>query len=304
MAATEGFHEGELAVQRLAGVEDQAARLSGMMAAPHLSGGASFFLAERDLAVLGARDREGGLWVSPLVGAPGFLDAHATTLQVGAVPVPGDPLADLQLGKTAGLIAIDFETRRRMRVNGTVTGSGPAGFEMAVDQAYGNCPQYIQQRHLDHSERPVDTASSPAGAQDSLGTGQRDLIERADTFFLGTEHPTRGTDASHRGGTPGFVRVEGDELWWPDYPGNNMFNSLGNLAVDDSAALLFVDFATGETVQLSGTATVDWIPAGAPGDDGGTGRRVRFAPRHVWAGHVALHADSVARYRRNPALTS
>ena len=108
------------------------------------------------------------------------------------------------------------------------------------------------------------------------------MIESADTFFLGTTHPDSGNDASHRGGPPGFVRVTGDGLWWPDYPGNNMFNSFGNLAVDPTAALLFVDFGTGRTLQLSGTATVDWR-APAEGDDGATGRRVRFTTRRVVA---------------------
>jgi len=70
---------------------------------------------------------------------------------------------------------------------------------------------------------------------------------------------TRGADASHRGGLPGFVRVEGDRrLEWPDYPGNAMFNTLGNLAADPRAGLLFVDFEQGHTLQISGRARVVW----------------------------------------------
>jgi predicted pyridoxine 5'-phosphate oxidase superfamily flavin-nucleotide-binding protein len=94
------------------------------------------------------------------------------------------------------------------------------------------------------------------------------LIAEADTFFLGTIHPERGADASHRGGPPGFVHVVDDGLWWPDFPGNNMFNSLGNLAVDPTAALLFIDYATGATLHMSGAAATVW----------GAERRVRFAP--------------------------
>ena len=45
---------------------------------------------------------------------------------------------------------------------------------------------------------------------------------------------------------------------WPDYPGNNMFNSFGNLAVDPTTALLFIDFRSGRTLQLSGSAHVAW----------------------------------------------
>jgi hypothetical protein len=111
-----------------------------------------------------------------------------------------------------------------------------------------------------------------------LSSGDAALIRSADTFFLGTTNPERGTDASHRGGPPGFVRVAGNQLCWPDYPGNNLFNSFGNLVADDRAALVFVDFETGRTVQLSGTARLEWVAPGGPGDDAGTGRRVRFVP--------------------------
>jgi predicted pyridoxine 5'-phosphate oxidase superfamily flavin-nucleotide-binding protein len=273
-----GFHDGELAVQQRAGVRAQAARLSGMLAPPNLSGGASRFLSERTLAILTARDREGVLWTSPLPGARGFLEASNTTLRIHTRPATGDPLDDLPPGQPVGVLAIDFALRRRVRINGTLT-AVDAGLEVAVDQAYGNCPQYIH-------PQPTPPTGPDVGARavrwsEALDAAQAQLIERADTFFLGTIHAERGADASHRGGAPGFVRVEGSQLWWPDYPGNNMFNSLGNLAVDSTAALLFEDFGTGETLHLSGTAAVEWTTPGAEGDDGGTGRRVRFTPRHI-----------------------
>jgi hypothetical protein len=81
------FHEGELAVQQLAGVRAEADRLSGMLAPPHL-GGAARFLGERTFAALTGRDAEGRLWTSPLVGPPGFLDAEATTLRVRSPASP------------------------------------------------------------------------------------------------------------------------------------------------------------------------------------------------------------------------
>ena len=97
----------------------------------------------------------------------------------------------------------------------------------------------------------------------------------------------------HRGGPRGFLRVDGGDLWWPDYPGNNMFNSLGNLATDPSAALLVPDFGTGRTLHLSGTATVEWTEAGTGAADELTGRRVRFHPTAVVTGeHPALVAAS------------
>lgn len=276
MSAHTGFHDGEIAVQDRAGVRAQAARLGpAMLATPDLNGGMSAFLAARDFAVLTARDADRRLWTSPLFSAPGFLQAHDQLLKVQAQPAPGDPLHDLVADQPVGMLAIEFATRRRVRVNGTLTDVRDAGLLISVDQAYGNCPKYIHPRHLEHTDSPAP----PIERSSTLSAEHARLIENADTFFLGTIHPSRGADASHRGGPAGFARVEGNRVWWPDYPGNNMFNSFGNLAVDPSAALLFIDFDTGTTLHISGTATVEWV---TPSDlDGGTGRRVSLTVESV-----------------------
>ena len=90
---------------------------------------------------------------------------------------------------------------------------------------------------------------------------QRAWIRRTDTFFLATLHPAEGADASHRGGMPGFVRVEGNRLTWPDYAGNLMYNTLGNIAVHPRAGLLVPDFDSGSVLLLTGRAGVVWDPA-------------------------------------------
>jgi predicted pyridoxine 5'-phosphate oxidase superfamily flavin-nucleotide-binding protein len=302
-AAARGFHAGEVEVQRRAGVRGAAQRLAGMLDVPDLAGGAARFLAERTFVAVTARDGTGKLWISPLTGSPGFLEVRGhTDLRVHAVPAAGDPLHDVAPGQPVGMLAVEFARRRRVRINGTLVEAGSGGLTVHVDQAYGNCPQYIQQRLLE----PVAPVAGPVSAirrGHLLDPADVTLIRRADTFLLGTSHPDRGADASHRGGLPGFVRVCDDRtLWWPDYPGNNMFNSLGNLAVDPSAALLFVDFATGDTVHLSGTARLDWAASGA-GDDGGTGRRVVFTVHDVATGpSLPLRADHVVASPFNPPL--
>lgn len=278
-----GFHEGELATQRRAGVEAGAKRLEGMLERSRLSEGATQFLKSLRFAAISGRDGEGTLWTSPLSGQPGFLQGGDDTLQISAALREGDPLHRMPTGQQVGLIAIDFATRRRLRINGVVVDADDAGMTLHVEQAYGNCPKYIHR----HDVNVGALAAAPVGGATrttSLTAPDRAMIAAADTFFLGTTHATRGSDASHRGGPAGFVRVDSpDRLWWPDYPGNNMFNSFGNLAVDDEAALLFLDFATGATLHLSGTAQVQWTSPGADGDDGGVGRRVLFSVDSVVA---------------------
>jgi uncharacterized protein len=302
--ADTGFHAGELAVQQRAGARAEAARLAPMLDPAELSGGIVAFLAGRTFAVITARDAAGRLWASPLSGPPGFLEAVTRTrLAIHAELAEGDPLHGLPVGQQAGLVVVEFATRRRVRVNGTLTTADDGALAIDVEQAYGNCPQYIHQRVLAPGDpRQRDRGDIRRDAR--LAPADVELISGADTFFLGTTNPERGSDTSHRGGAPGFVRVDGDRLWWPDYPGNNLFNSFGNLAVDPEASLLFLDFDTGRTLQLSGTAEVDWDAAGQPGDDGHTGRRAVFTLERLVAGRLLQSRQTAdSPYPRNPALT-
>ncbi|OBK43277.1 pyridoxamine 5'-phosphate oxidase family protein [Mycobacterium sp. 1081908.1] len=279
MTSSVGFHSGELAVQRQAGVEAEAARLAAMVGRGELRAGMAAFLSEVTIAAVTARDRSGRLWTSPLLGPPGFLRATSpTTLRIDGELPSADPLHGLPSGQQVGVIAMNFLTRRRARVNGRLSCTGAGVLTVDVDQAYGNCPQYIHQRRVRAGDASVDDRARLYSGK-ALRPKDIRLIEAADTFFLGTTHPTAGSDASHRGGPAGFVRVADRRPWWPDYPGNNMFNSFGNLAADPSAALLFVDFRAGATLQLSGQATVRWDDRG--GADADTGRRVEFTPEWV-----------------------
>jgi predicted pyridoxine 5'-phosphate oxidase superfamily flavin-nucleotide-binding protein len=299
-----GFHGGELAVQRQAGVRQDAARLARMLEPAELSGGIAGFLAARTLLVVTGRDTTGRLWTSPLAGPAGFLEVRSDTeLAVHAGVPAGDPLHGITAGQSLGTTSIDFALRRRVRLNGTLTAATDDLLIVDVEQAYGNCPQYIQQRLLTPAtssrETPEDVRRGAA-----FEPADVEVIRSADTFFLGTAHPQRGADASHRGGPPGFVRVDERGLWWPDYPGNNMFNSLGNLAVSPETALLFADFTTGVTLQLSGTARIEWGEAGRPGDDGHSGRIVRFElDQLVAARRPSLRESAHRPYPHNPTLT-
>ncbi|HEX6746529.1 MAG TPA: pyridoxamine 5'-phosphate oxidase family protein [Longimicrobium sp.] len=272
------FHAGELAVQARAGVQEMAARV-GRGIHPELWPAAADFLEDQHLAVIAAADGNGAVWASLLTGAPGFLRAaNAHVLEISARPPAGDPLADvLAAGAEAGLVAIDLAARRRVRVNGWVEGAG-AGLRLAVRQAYGNCPKYIQARVVAGS---LDPAAAIAARGTEMTDLQRAWIAAADTFFIASRADGGGADASHRGGAPGFVRVDdARELRFPDYSGNTMFNTLGNLAVDPRCGLLFVDFARGATLQLTGRAEIEWDapdPVRFPGAE----RIVSFAVEQV-----------------------
>jgi predicted pyridoxine 5'-phosphate oxidase superfamily flavin-nucleotide-binding protein len=272
------FHSGELELQKRTGVRETADRVArGIHSSVPAAAGA--FLEERRFVVLAATDAENRPWASLLSGPAGFarrLDEH--TIRIDALPPPGDPLAmNLKTNSPAGILAPDLATRRRIRINGRLEVVDGAIF-IHVDEAYSNCPKYIQLREPDRE--PARTRPRLAGRSSSLQPRQRDWIRSADTFFLATLVPGEGADASHRGGMPGFVNVEGQELSWPDYPGNAMFNSLGNIVKYPRAGILVPDFATGSTLQLTGRATIDSAPGRSTA---GTGEElsVRFTPEEV-----------------------
>jgi predicted pyridoxine 5'-phosphate oxidase superfamily flavin-nucleotide-binding protein len=260
---TDVFHEGERLVQERAGVRDQAEKV-GRIVQPALSPPFAAFLTDRDLIVLTTIDASGRPWVSVAAGKPGFVTAtDETTVRIDtAALADGDIVTRLAARPAVGLLAIDLATRRRVRVNGHGRVSRDGAIEIEVAQCYGNCPKYIQQgepARLDSSDRERHVTRG-----DSLNPSQRERIEGADTFFIGTHHSEGGADASHRGGSPGFIKLIDDRrLAFPDYSGNTMFQTLGNLVVDPRAGLLVIDFENGSILQLTGRASLDWDAARA-----------------------------------------
>ena len=258
--ATSPFHAGEQAIQAALGVRAKIESAGRRMIRDFMSEQHRAFFAELPYLFIGARDSTDRPWASLLAGAPGF--AHAPdprTLRIDARPAPDDPLAGaLTPGAEVGLLGIEPPTRRRNRLNGPIAASDATGFAVTARQSFGNCPKYITPRAF----HPAPTSPGPAHASDHLDRRSKTLVRAADTFFIASHaaDPTAGgTDVSHRGGPPGFVSVDdAGTLSWPDYAGNFLFNTLGNLVVDPRAGLLFVDFATGALLHLTGRAEVLW----------------------------------------------
>jgi predicted pyridoxine 5'-phosphate oxidase superfamily flavin-nucleotide-binding protein len=253
-------------MQARAGVRERMEAFGARVLRDHMPDQHRDFFAQLPFLVVGSLDAASQPWASVLAAPPGF--AHSPDprrLRIDALPADGDPLAQaLAPAAPIGLLGIEPHTRRRNRMNGRVAGVDGAGFSIDVQQSFGNCPKYIQARE------PVFVAGAAVAAApqwaDRLDTAARRLIGKADTFFIATSHPSagrggvaQGVDVSHRGGRPGFVRVSGEgTLTVPDFVGNAFFNTLGNIAVNPRAGLLFIDFERGDLLQLAVTAEVLW----------------------------------------------
>jgi hypothetical protein len=258
------FHSGEKAVQERAGVRAVAAKLGPRMVLSEIPADFAEFLALMSFVYLAVASADERVWVSVLAGPPGFARAASPTrIEIEASLAPEDPLgAGLADGpRPVGMLVIEPMTRSRIRLNGTARAT-PDELILELRECFGNCPKYIQRRHPGAVAPPLAPTVPLVHVTDELDQSQTALIAVADTLVIGSRHPERGADASHRGGRPGFVSVSADGrlLTFPDYQGNMMFQTLGNLAVDPAAGLLFVDWATGRTVQISGNATIDWDP--------------------------------------------
>jgi uncharacterized protein len=278
------FNPDELAAQILAGGGPRGGGIRDFMPEQH-----RHFFAQLPYLLIGAIDAAGWPLATLLTGHPGFVQSpDPVTLHIAALPDAGDPAAEaFAPDRDIGILGIDFSTRRRNRVNGRILSREAGGIGVTVNQSFGNCPQYIQQRTLAPPRvDPAEGRSNPVESLDHLDEAAQAAIERADTFFVASRSragngAAYGADISHRGGRPGFVRVEGDILTIPDFRGNRYFNTLGNLIAEPRASLLFVDFETGDLLQLQGMAQIDWN-AEAARQFAGAERLWRFHAARGW----------------------
>ncbi|HEY0820192.1 MAG TPA: pyridoxamine 5'-phosphate oxidase family protein [Rhizobacter sp.] len=278
-------HAGEDAVQRRLGVHERMAEVMGQVVRTWMPEQHRELFCKLPTLLVGSLDAQGQPWASILHGTPGFISApDERHLRIAARPLPDDPwqpALGTPLG-LLGLLGLEPQTRRRNRMNGSVVALDGGGFTVEVDQSFGNCPKYIQARTPQPIERGMPPPAQAAGPH--LGDAALELVRHADTLFIASASRTprahagaEGVDVSHRGGPPGFVHVDTQDaktvLTIPDYVGNRFFNTLGNLAVNPRAGLLFIDYHAGHLLQLTGDAELLWE---------GELRAIRITVQRAW----------------------
>ncbi|PTR21752.1 pyridoxamine 5'-phosphate oxidase family protein [Pseudomonas sp. GV085] len=252
------WHAGEKQLQAHVGVAERMEVFGRKVIRSEMPDQHRTFYQQLPFMLYGAVDADGHPWASILEGEPGF--AHSPEpglLQFRSLPAVDDP-AQVSDGSAIGLLGIELHTRRRNRINGHVRAMSTGGFAVTVDQSFGNCPQYIQLRQF-RSVPLADPSTRAAEHFNELDDAAKAMIAEADTFFVASYVDVdgeRSVDVSHRGGQSGFVRVEGNRLTIPDFAGNLHFNTLGNLLLNPRAGLLFIDFNSGDLLQLSGRTEI------------------------------------------------
>jgi len=260
------FHAGELAIQEKLGVRERVHSYAPKFVRSFLPQQHQDLLESLPFIVVGSVNDQQQPNASILFGAPGFIRSpNETTVSIKAVPSQGDPLyRNLRMGSPLGFLAIDFETRRRNRLTGKITKADQHGFTIKVDQSFGNCPQYIQSRtpcnkSTRSENHPTGKILSPLPKVDLT-----ERLEKADTFFIASSYcedandRKHGVDVSHRGGKPGFMKITGNTLSFPDFSGNNHYNTFGNIALNPKIGILVPDFISGDMLYIEGVAEIIW----------------------------------------------
>jgi uncharacterized protein len=256
---------GEREIQKRLGIAERMEAIGRKVIRDFMPDQHRDFYAQLPTLLMGVVDEDGWPWATMLEGPPGFaVSTDPRLLEIRALPAQGDPANGLlTLGAPVGLLGLEFQTRRRNRMNGKVTRVFGDGFAVAVEHSFGNCPQYIQTRDVVAGGGAASPPVAPE-IRESLDEEATATITSADTFFIASytdpddQKSRRQVDVSHRGGRSGFIRVEDDLLTIPDFAGNLHFNTLGNLIETRRAGLLFVDFSRGDVLQLIGDTAIDF----------------------------------------------
>lgn len=256
------WHAGEKAIQQKVGVAERMEAVGQRVVRDFMADQHRDFYTQIPFIIVGSVDQAGDAWASLLAGRPGFISSPTPrSLEIDAPPDPSDPVsAGMRDGDAIGLLGIELHTRRRNRANGLLRASSGKALGFDLDQSFGNCPQYIQLRDFSFVRAPDEPFTGEIEQGAALDQSARETIRTADTFFVASyadREDRRQVDVSHRGGKAGFVRVSDDgTLTIPDFAGNLFFATLGNILVNGKAGLVFVDFETGDILQLTGDAEV------------------------------------------------
>ncbi|KAK4241503.1 hypothetical protein C8A03DRAFT_30365 [Achaetomium macrosporum] len=279
---TNGWHSGEQAIHSLLKVPTSGRRNP---TASGLPASYAHRVTVSPLLAVGTLDDQGRPWTSIWGGERGFARPVAQDILAmqSLVNKAYDPVAQAFLGKAAdgevvqpeggttmSALSIDLDTRDRVKLAGKmVVGSvvtrqdggaiAEAQLAMLVQESLGNCPKYLNKKTIQaHIPSPQLISSALPLPPEALA-----LIEKADMFFLSSSNG-QTMDTNHRGGPAGFVRVisnspseeggnsEGVVLVYPEYSGNRLYQTLGNLHTNPRIGIAIPDFETSDILYLTG----------------------------------------------------
>ena len=249
------YHEGEKYIQSLMDVGDKAESLSAMIQ-NEIPSDASDFLKSLRFGVIALSIDNQEVYTTLVYSDSCFItEERKDKIRISLkyhdyIPEEFFEVEDVNIG----FIGLDFEKAMRVRINGFAKVERK-NISLRVQEIYANCPRYIHKRVL--QPKLKDLGESSIVRDTKMSAECMEVIKKADTFFLASSHTVKGVDVSHKGGKAGFVTpLSSSRLIFEDVPGNNMFNSLGNIHTNPFVSLLFTDFEKGDSYHLQGKAEI------------------------------------------------
>ena len=237
------YHAGQIAVQEEAKTRHVADKLA------HWVGPVGEFALGADLFLFATAGADGVLSFAVLSGEPPLVEvADESGVQLhfppGLAPLPPAPVA-------CGGLAISLGQARRARINGLLVSNGGDN-KLVARETFTLCRKYMAPS-VALEERPHlgPVACEPLALDDPWLSA---LLARTETSFLASVSPDGGPDVAHRGGPPGFLKLDAAarRLTWPEYVGDGVFKSAGNVRATGIMTLLVPDHDSGDGVELIG----------------------------------------------------
>ena len=278
------YHAGQIEVQTEANTRPVADKLA------HWVGPIAEFMAVADLVVL-ATPVDDRLRFSALSGRPPLLDVvgpGSVALRASLpIAMPGDSVR-------IGALAISLAQRRRARLNGQLN-IGDQDAVLDATETFTNCRKYVAPSVALEDATHVGPAARVAIRLDDPAVAA--ILARAETAFLASVSPDGSPDVSHRGGPPGFLTLDAGAalLTWPEYVGDGMLKSAGNVRASGRVALLVVDLASGDAIELTGRAAYETLMTRQRARTEGLERHRDPFPHQ---GRITMHVETVERLNR------
>lgn len=282
-----GWHEGEKKIHKLAKVDVGEVNPTSDFLAPR----AAYIVQRYTLLALGTLDDDDRPWCTLWGGDPPYVQPVAksvlgikTTIDASYDPVAqalfrgrtdGEIIREEGAGRMISGLSIELMDRSRWKLAGRMIAgaldtkeeeevadvgkSGEVQLVWKIEQSLGNCPKYLNKKKISsRTPHPKLVSRSTHLPQEAL-----DLISQADLFFVSSAHEHEDMDCNHRGGPAGFIRVlqpdsehDASTIVWPEYSGNNLYQTLGNLMTTPRAGLCIPNFTTGDVLYVTGDTEV------------------------------------------------